>query len=70
MKRINQAFGPLQKGKIRIVIRYRETNEQVAFEGVFNPDSNIDNIVKILRKRAPKPRTIKTVQNNQPTLPL
>lgn len=56
MKRIKYAFAPLQKGKIRLIIRYRETNEQVVFEGMFNPDRNLDVLKKILRRRAPKPQ--------------
>lgn len=56
MKKIKQSFGPLQKGKVRIIIRYRETGETVTFEGMFNPDRNLDVIKKILRRRAPKPK--------------
>lgn len=53
MKKVNGAFAPLQKGKVRIIIRYRETGEMVVFEGMFNPDRNLDVIRKILRRRSP-----------------
>lgn len=56
MKKIKQAFGPLKKGTIRIIISYRETGTQTAFEGVFNPDRNIEDIRLILRRKAPLPK--------------
>ena len=60
MKKVHSAFAPLSKGKVRIIIRYRETGEMVVFEGMFNPDRNLDVIKNILRRRAPVKATVKT----------
>ena len=55
MKEIQRPYGTeINKGRIRVIIRYRSTGEIKTFEGVFNPDSNLKVLAKIIRKRAPK----------------
>ena len=53
-----QAAQPLQRGHIRITIRYKETDYLMTFDGIFNPDRNLNPIKMILRKRAPKAKEI------------
>ena len=55
-----QALQPLQKGHIRLSIRYKETDYLMTFDGIFNPDRNLNPIKMILRKRAPKPLPVST----------
>lgn len=55
MKIIKDVAKPIQKGRIRITIRYR-TGETVTFEGIYNPDTDMKVITKVLRRRAPKPK--------------
>lgn len=52
-----QALQPLQKGRIRISIKYHSSGDLVIFEGILNPDRNILQIQKLLNRihRASKP---------------
>lgn len=59
MKKIGQAFGPIEEGSIRVIVRYYKVKDccescdkcggnTVVFEGRLKPDVNLRQISKIL----------------------